>query len=378
MHVTELVALVAVVLENTNSLRELRRHVNGLLIDAELKRELKTRHRLTAACLGVPHLSAWSLLYKYGTDENLLNVTTLTRSAFNELLARFAGFYHIHRPRRDGGRPPKLTEHHQVLGLLLHYYEGSMGVKTICEIFAVPPTTLQRTLMKAEHALEAALRGFYPARISWPSLGHQRRMAAWVHAREPLLDNIFGFVDGKNYRVMQPSRADIQNAYYNGWLHAVFVTGTICFGADGCILWAKHNCPGSWNDADTSLELREKLLDTRLCPDQSLGVVSDSAFPSSAAMRGRILTPLKDGDLDRLLPSVRSSARRLNNAITSVRQAAEWGMGSIEKVYHRLLLPLPYDPERRRLQLSNMFRLANYRVRTTGISQIRTIFSQLD
>ncbi|KUF80616.1 hypothetical protein AM588_10005289 [Phytophthora nicotianae] len=203
-------------------------------------------------------------------------------------------------------------------------------------------------------------------------------MAAWVHAREPLLDNIFGFVDGKNYRVMQPSRADIQNAYYNGWLHAVFVTGTICFGADGCILWAKHNCPGSWNDSDTSLELREKLLDTRLCPDQSLGVVSDSAFPSSAAMRGRILTPLKDGDLDRLLPSVRSSARRLNNAITSVRQAAEWGMGSIEKVYHRLLLPLPYDPERRRLQLSNMFRLANYRVRTTGISQIRTIFSQLD
>lgn len=175
---------------------------------------------------------------------------------------------------------------------------------------------------------------------------------------------------------MQPSDADLQNAYYNGWLHCVFVTGTICFGADGCILWAKHNCPGSWNDADTSLEFREKLLDPRLCPDQGLGVVSDSAFPCSAAMRGRILTPLKDGDIDRLLPSVRSSARRLHNAITSVRQAAEWGMGSVEKVFHRLLLPLPYDPERRRIQLSNMFHLANYRVRTTGISQILTTFTR--
>ncbi|KAE9025221.1 hypothetical protein PF011_g3129 [Phytophthora fragariae] len=46
-------------------------------------------------------------------------------------------------------------------------------------------------------------------------------------------------------------------------------------------------------------------------------------------------------------------------------------MGSVEKVYHRLLLPLPYNPERRRLLLSNAFRLANYKVRTTGVSQIR-------
>ncbi|KAG2848739.1 hypothetical protein PC129_g15931 [Phytophthora cactorum] len=29
-------------------------------------------------------------LYKYGTDENLLDVTTLTRSAFNQLLDRCA------------------------------------------------------------------------------------------------------------------------------------------------------------------------------------------------------------------------------------------------------------------------------------------------
>ncbi|KAF1792926.1 hypothetical protein GQ600_27391 [Phytophthora cactorum] len=41
-------------------------------------------------------------------------------------------------------------------------------------------------------------------------------------------------------------------------------------------------------------------------------------------------------------------------------------MSSVEKVYHRLLLPLPYEPERRRLLLSNIFHLANYRVRTTG------------
>lgn len=91
-------------------------------------------------------------------------------------------------------------------------------------------------------------------------------------------------------------------------------------------------------------------------------------------MVGRIMTPLKEGDLSRLLPSVRTAALLKSSAITFVRQAAEWGMGSVEKVYRRLLHPLPYDKENRKLRLDNLFRLANYRVRTTGVSQIRTTF----
>ncbi|TYZ59097.1 hypothetical protein PybrP1_007217 [[Pythium] brassicae (nom. inval.)] len=67
---------------------------------------------------------------------------------------------------------------------------------------------------------------------------------------------------------------------YSGWLHSVLVTGTLCFSADGCIIWAKHNCRGSWNDAGTSAGFREKLLDTSLCPGQRYGVVSDSTLPT--------------------------------------------------------------------------------------------------
>ncbi|ETP28530.1 hypothetical protein F442_22180, partial [Phytophthora nicotianae P10297] len=55
-----------------------------------------------------------------------------------------------------------------------------------------------------------------------------------------------GFLDGKNYKqIQQLSEANIQNAHYNGCLHALFATGTLCFSADGLIVWAKHNCPGS-------------------------------------------------------------------------------------------------------------------------------------
>ncbi|KAG3234399.1 hypothetical protein PI124_g20545 [Phytophthora idaei] len=81
-------------------------------------------------------------------------------SAFNQLLDRYAEFYPINRVGPRGGRPPKLVYHHQVLGLLMHYYEGSVGLKTLCEVFAVPPSTLQRTLAREEKALQAFLKVF--------------------------------------------------------------------------------------------------------------------------------------------------------------------------------------------------------------------------
>ncbi|GMF52807.1 unnamed protein product [Phytophthora fragariaefolia] len=184
----------------------------------------------------------------------------------------------------------------------------------------------------------------------------------------------WGFLDGKNYKVQQPPDRDIQNGHYNGWLHGAFVTGTLCFSADGLIVWAKHNCPGSWNDGDASRGFRRMLASAELNPDARYGVVAGSASPCSGGMIGRIMSPLKEGDASRLVPSVQAAVKALSGAITSIRQSAEWGMGSVEKVYHRLLMPLPYDRNKRQQRLDNIFRLANYRVRTVGISVIRTTF----
>jgi hypothetical protein len=58
-------------------------------------------------------------------------------------------------------------------------------------------------------------------------------------------------VDGKNFRVQEPSDIDLQNAMYNGWLHASLITGVLCFSVDGTLIWGKHNCVGSWNDGES-------------------------------------------------------------------------------------------------------------------------------
>ncbi|ETV83051.1 hypothetical protein H257_04794 [Aphanomyces astaci] len=96
------------------------------------------------------------------------------------------------------------------------------------------------------------------------------------------------------------------------------------------------------------------------------GVVADSAFPVSGGLIGKIRTPLKDGDLERA-PACRNGLLLMSNAITALRQAAEWGMGAVEQVYRQLLLPLPYNPEQQQMRLHNIFKLYNFRVRRTGV-----------
>ncbi|RHZ09862.1 hypothetical protein DYB28_004354 [Aphanomyces astaci] len=85
--------------------------------------------------------------------------------------------------------------------------------------------------------------------------------------------------------------------------------------SDGTTVWGRHNFVGSWNDADTSSPLRAKLLDEKFTL-RGHGVVSDSAFPVSGSMLGKIRTPLKDGDLDRASPECRAGLSRMSAALT--------------------------------------------------------------
>ncbi|ORY40411.1 hypothetical protein BCR33DRAFT_828009 [Rhizoclosmatium globosum] len=116
-----------------------------------------------------------------------------------------------------------------------------------------------------------------------------------VQAFSQLVNRKFASCDGKNLRVQQPTNSDKQNALYNGWLHSVFVTGNLCFGFNGLIIWGHHHFPGSWNDAETCRELQKRLLDPTMAL-QDNGIITDSAFPCSDTLFDRIVTPLKQGE----------------------------------------------------------------------------------
>ncbi|KAG9404223.1 hypothetical protein AC1031_005762 [Aphanomyces cochlioides] len=307
------------------------------------------------------------------SEPSFIATVSLPPVDFDELLVYFDEEYIVKSRYGHSGRPPRIRFKHAVLAMVLHFYTAAVEHKTLHELFGIAPSTFCRVLKNAEAALHRALAKLRDADVRWPSKATQRLWASRTNAREPLVEGVFAFVDGKNFRVQTPSNNDLQNAQYNGWLHCVLVTGILCFALDGTLIWGRHNCPGSWNDGEVSRRLQELLSNPRKVAT-GMRIAADSAFPVSGRCVGRIVTPIKEGDLDRHPPDCRYGMQAMSDCITSLRQAAEWGMGAVTKVYRQLLLPLPYDPDLRALRLNNMFRLYNLLVRRTGISQIKSVF----
>lgn len=341
-----------------------------------LKLTLRDRYKLhSKALLKNVSDSPWYTLYANGDDSDLITAISLTRASFEKLLDAFKIFYIFKSDvNKKGGRTPRVQDHHCVLGLLLHTYCSPAERKTWSEMFGIAPTTLDRTLLKAEESLILALHSLPEAIIEWPSHELQIYLARKVQMKEPLVMGRWGFADGKNYDVETSGNSDLQNGMYNGWLHRALITGVTLFGANGCIMWAKLNYFGSWNDGETSAGIRLKLSDDTKNVDGH-GILTDSAFPCSGKMFGRIMTPEKEGELERAPRNTRKILMALWGAITSMRQSAEWGMGAVSKVYRCLNRKLDANPIVRGRLLLVLHKLYNYRVRTTGISQIRNHFN---
>lgn len=149
----------------------------------KLRATLRDRFYLTSNCLQPFSETAWYYLYMHGSDQNFLSVTSLPRSDFNELLVVFSEHYTVMSGLGKSGRPARLLHKHGALGyliimifiqgMLLHFYNGRMDQKTLCEIFGMPPSTQSRVLRNAEVALGSALLVVRDARIFWPTSEEQ-------------------------------------------------------------------------------------------------------------------------------------------------------------------------------------------------------------
>jgi hypothetical protein len=349
-----------------------RRRQKQLALLLRARMLVRERNVLNCASLINPIQSPWHVLYNSRDRGSYISTVWVHPEAFELLLQVFSQYYTVRSGIGKRGRPPKFMFKHAVLGCLLHSYTAAVEQKTLCEIFGVPPSTLSRVMYNAERALLKALRVLPDAKVVYPSKAKQIQWSRLTEAKEPRVKGVWGFIDGKNYRVQAPTDSELQNASYNGWLHSVLVTGTFCW-VDGTIVWGRHNCPGSWNDGETSRQFQLKLNDPSITVPGT-GVAADSAFPVLGGDCGKVVTPLKTGDLERAAPELRTGMVVLSNAVTSLRQAAEWGMGAPSKCYRILMLPLPFDKDKRGQLLEVVMRLYNFRTRQTGISQIRNVF----
>ena len=149
---------------------------------------LREHNFLNAASLmPVVTESAWYHMYAYANDPSLINVISLPRLAFEDLLKEFSKHYVVKSGTKKGGRPPRVKDKHAILSILLHYYTGTMEYKTLCEMFAATPSTMSRIINNAEIAVEKTLLNIPDAQVRWPALEEQELFARKVNELEPLI-----------------------------------------------------------------------------------------------------------------------------------------------------------------------------------------------
>ncbi|KAG8988592.1 hypothetical protein FRB94_000574 [Tulasnella sp. JGI-2019a] len=120
------------------------------------------------------------------------------------------------------------------LGLALHYLTTSMREVGLQQIFALVPSTVNRYLLFSLPLLLCTVKKMELGRIAWPKGEAQfASLAALTKAKYDRLDGSFGLIDGLNLPVQESSDPDIQNATYNGWKCACYVSSVLAFAFDG-------------------------------------------------------------------------------------------------------------------------------------------------
>lgn len=100
-------------------------------------------------------------------------------------------------------------------------------------------------------------------------------------------------------------------------------------------------------------------------------ILSNSAFPVSQKLNGKILHPPKENQAP-LTYDYAAEARyqALMRAVIAERQAAEWGMCAIQSCFGILRRPLPALSEKHKRMLKVIWGLHNFCVTHVGLNQI--------
>jgi len=187
----------------------------------------------------------WTRLYENHEDRAFITTMGIDTSTFHAILE--AGFerlwYTQPIPRPDmraaiqprGGR--RSLDAAGGLGLVLHWLSSTMRQISLQQIFALVPSTVSRYLHFALSILLKVLRQMPHAAITWPQGDEFLELSGYVSMRHPLLQGVFGSIDGLNLPCQVSSDVELENATYNGWLHSHFISSVIVFSSKGlCLL----------------------------------------------------------------------------------------------------------------------------------------------
>jgi hypothetical protein len=158
------------------------------------------------------------------------------------------------------------------------------------------------------------LRGHPFARVKFPNGEKMREYANMVRMREPMVDDIIGFMDGVSFSVECTDDHVEQNAMYCGCNCDTMVNNVFAYGPNGKVFQTAINFPGSWADGSLTAcfmrHTKSKIGNFKICIDQG--------FPQSGEAYGTLVGPITKRAVRRLHCNVRNYLLRISNVHTSL------------------------------------------------------------
>ena len=187
--------------------------------------------------IGIP----WIHLYENHEDQVFITTMGIDTSTFHIILE--ASFRHLWYTQPIPCPDTHTTIHTQPmkrsldttggLGLVLHWLSSTMQQVSLQQIFALMPSTISRYLSFALSILLEVLRLMPHTAITWPQGNEFLKLSGYVSMQHPLLQGVFGSIDGLNLPCQVSSNVEMENATYNGWLHSHFISSVIVFSLKG-------------------------------------------------------------------------------------------------------------------------------------------------
>jgi hypothetical protein len=315
--------------------------------------------------------SPWKKLYKNGDMTSFLHMMGLTCCTFGLLLDYLFDLEEIASRYRCGW--PCSLHSDGYLGLLLFYLGSKMQYGHLCLIFGITPSICSRVINMMLKWTVQYLRDHPFARVQFPDDAKMRDFANMVQRREPMVDDILGFIDQVSFPVQCTDKQISQNAMYCGYDYNTMVNNVFAYGPDGKVVFAAINSAGScW--ADGSLTgyflhyVKRKIGAYKICVDQG--------FPQSGDAHGTFVGLVTKWQVQRLHCDIQNYLLKISNGRTLLRQASKWGMYGLQGRFPHIKSCLPSNSVQRHLILKAIILVHNFHTDYVGYSQIKTVFDR--
>jgi hypothetical protein len=241
---------------------------------------------------------------------------------------------------------------------LLHYGH-------LCLIFGIPPSVCSRVInIMLKRTVQLLSRDHPLARVQFPDDAKMRDFANMVKWREPMVNDIIGFLDTVLFLVQCTDKQITQNVMYCGYNSDTMVNNVFAFGPDGKVFFAAVNIPGSWADGSLTARflpyIKRKIGAYKFCVDQG--------FPWSGDAHGTFVDPVTKWQAQCLHCDIRNYLLKISNVHTLLQQASKWGMHGLQGTFPCCKSCLPSDSVQCRLVLKAIILVHNFRRDYVGYS----------